>query len=356
MTGFLLLMAALSAAGPGGTVAGRVVRVVGSDTLSAVGAVVVLHRVTADEQGPIDSLRAGPDGAFRFAVTADSGTLLLISARWQGIDYFATPVRAGSPGATPLIVLVSDTSATVTIRLAARHLVIGAPAADGTRNVVDLLLLENAEQQTRVAAGRDQPTWQLALPPSAVNVVVGESDFASDAVDVHGDSLELHAAIPPGQRQILLHYQIPPSTRRLQVPFSTTVALVNLLLEEGDTEVRGTVQVADSAVTDGVEYRRWTGNVAAGDALELRFTRLLLPTWLTPLLAALFALGLAFLAVRTNRRRVPAKPTLTVLLDALAQLDAANAGQESVRSAAEWQQYLAARHALKEEIRSLLPS
>lgn len=360
MTAVAIVAAALITAGPGTMVAGRVVRVAAAgDTVAAGGAMVVLHRVATATQGPIDSLRTGTDGRFRFAAVADSGAILLLSARWDGIEYFSAPVgRNHAAPTTDLLVVVADTATDAPVALTARHLVIGAPAPDGTRNVVDLLILGNDGVRTRVAANAETPTWRFALPTTAANVVAGESDFAEDAVVFHGDTLSLRAAIPPGARQLLVHYQLPPSTRALQVPFLEAVPLTNVLLEEGDAEVLGSLERADTASVEGVRYVRWTGSVPAGTVLQLRFGRGgLLPSWLLPLFAVLLAGALGLVAVRGVRQPALANGAPEgELLDTIARLDAAHAGRQAELPAERWQQYLAERESLTQRLRQLLTS
>ena len=360
MSAVAIVVAALIAAGPGSVVAGRVVRVAAAgDTVAAGGAMVVLHRVATASQGPVDSIQAGSDGRFRFAAVADSGAILLLSARWDGVEYFSAPVgRDHAPPNTDLLIVVADTAAGAPVALTARHLVIGAPAPDGTRNVVDLMILGNDGSRTRVAASAETPTWRFRLPSSAANVVLGESDFAEDAVRIRGDTLSLMAAIPPGARQLLVHYQLPPATRALRVPFIEGAPLTNVLLEEGDAEVLGALKRADTASVEGVRYVRWTGSVPAGTDLQLRFGRAgLLPSWLLPLLGVLLAGALALVAVRGVRQPAVASGAPKEgdeLLDAIARLDAAHAGRQAAMPADRWQQYLADRDSLAQRLRRLL--
>ncbi len=360
-----LVAMAIGAVGPGGPVAGRVVRVASpGDTVAAAGAMVVLHSVTPARQGAIDSARVGPDGRFRFAQPADTTAILLISSRWDGVQYFSTPIGSDHRQRDALITLVvADSASAAPIALAARHLVISAPAADGTRSAVDLLVLANDGYQTRVPSTLTTASWRFLMPRSAVNLVLGESDFAEEAVQFHGDTLELHAAVPPGQRQLLVHYQIPPATRALTIPWAEGAPVVNMLLEEAAATAGAPLARADTTTVDGRHYTRWTGAMTAPGAIELRFGGDgQLPSWVLEAVAGCLGLGLivmALLSARTATRPVP--PTLAspaevdALLDAIAQLDAAHTGGEAAHDAADWRQYQAARDSLKVQVRALLP-
>ena len=78
------------------TVAGRVLS--GSrDSLSPVAnQMVVLHRISADSSGPIDSARTSATGGYRFRYRLDGPrSMYIVSSRYAGIAYFTTPLRDG---------------------------------------------------------------------------------------------------------------------------------------------------------------------------------------------------------------------------------------------------------------------
>ncbi|MFN8651118.1 MAG: hypothetical protein U0133_04355 [Gemmatimonadales bacterium] len=105
------------------TVSGRVLRLTAKDTLGVPAVRVILHRVGRDVRGPIDSIMAGSRGEFRFRFVPDTAAIYLLSAGWQGIQYFSPPVHT-DPSApdTGLAVVVSDTSSTAPIDVLSRHL------------------------------------------------------------------------------------------------------------------------------------------------------------------------------------------------------------------------------------------
>lgn len=366
MIAFALLTVLLG--GPDRPVTGRVVKINGADTVGVAGARVILHRVTASKQGPIDSLLSGADGAFRFAVRPDSGVIYLVSSRWAGIEYFGPPI-ATRGDAVPTIVTVADTSATAPITLAARHLVVSAPSADGSRGVLDLLILENRGTHTRVARDSNAATWTVPLPPGALGAQLGESDFSNDAVTFADGTMRLHAALPPGQRQLYLEYRIPAGTSRQRIPFDGAAGTVNLLTEERGARVEGGLAAVDSQTVNGKTFSRWTGAVAAGTVLTLRLAATGTPSWLLPSLVGGIGALLLLATVTTLRRRrtvsaiavtMPAAaaagdPTLRALVERLAALDAAHRGGPEAHDAAAWADYLAERARLKAEAARYLP-
>jgi hypothetical protein len=288
-------------------ITGRVIRVVGTDTLAVPGAMVLLHGVSPTVQGVIDSTRSDAEGRWRFRPAVDSATVLLVSARHEGIEYFAPPVARERLGTLPpLDVLVADLDPTAPVTITSRHVIVGGPAPDGTRDVVDLLVLRNASGRTRAMPDTAMPTWQLVLPPHAANARIGDADFAADMLDLHGDTLFLHAPIPPGDRQLFLQYQIVPASRRFEIPMDQPIAALTLMAEEEALEADPYLSRSGLEELEGRRFVRWTGAVPAGGAaLALTLPgRNAAPTWTLPALIALFALllGAAALRVALPRR------------------------------------------------------
>src|SRR5512136_576823 len=68
---------------------GRVVRVARGDTLPVARQRVVLHHISREVQGPIDSALTDPRGHFAFRFKPDTAAVYLISARYAGVEYFS---------------------------------------------------------------------------------------------------------------------------------------------------------------------------------------------------------------------------------------------------------------------------
>ncbi|MES1259279.1 MAG: hypothetical protein ABUL71_01695 [Gemmatimonadota bacterium] len=277
------------------------VRVIGSDTQMVGGAHVTLHRVTPTNPGAVDSMLSDAGGRFGFRIAADSGVVYLVSARWAGIEYFAAPfvVHVDSPPPT-VTVVVSDTSSTTPFRLVARHLIVSPPSPEGSRDVVELFVLENAGTVTRVSAAPGKPTWRAHLPRFAVNVRPGNSDFAADAVKFAGDLVALFAAIPPGQRDVELDYQIPPNSAQFELPVDEDVPISNVVSADKGMRIAGFTR--SDTVIDNKPYARWQGSLTAGKPLVLEFGNADSTKWLVPLLAGAMALVLVGVTVRAVRR------------------------------------------------------
>lgn len=344
--------------------AGTVQRPTASDTVPVPGVRVVLHRVGRELQGPVDSVLSDGRGRFRFSFPADTSSLFLLSARYRGIEYFSSPVHTNpSRPDTALSLVVYDTSSMTPVSLSARHLVVPRPGDDGTREVLDLVVLANETRLARVAPDSLGASWRGPLPPGSEGLEVGESDVSPNAVSRRGDSVFLGAPIAPGEKQLAFQYHLPVGLREVEIPIGAEPVTINVLVEEPGARVLGAgLAPADSQVLEGRSFRRWTGAVPAGARL-----RLLLPAagpgsgTLLAVLVAGTALALALATWRLVLRdaapvpaSVPPSPPWDPLLDAIAALDARYAGHESETDPAEWAEYREQRARLKAELEASL--
>ncbi len=348
------------------SVAGIVVRPTGADTLPVPGARVVLHRVAEAEQGPVDSMPSDTGGRFRFAFRRDTAALYLLSARYQGIEYFSLPLNR-EPERDPEVVtvVVHDTSSRVPVAVSARHVVIPRPGDDGTREVLDLVLLANDGTETRVAPDSMGASWSGPLPPASEGLDLGESDVSPDAVTRRNDSVIVSAPISPGEKQLAFQYHLRGGRQTIELPVGAEPVALNVLVEEAGATVSGpSMAEADSQALEGRSFRRWAGDVPANAVI-----RITLPGGGTPdtaviaALVATLALALLFAAWRIFPRRTrgtaavagsPGDGGADRLLNEIAALDARYQGREAETPSDEWGRYLERRAALKAEAAAAL--
>ena len=349
-----LLAAAPLAAQAQSRVAGRVVRVAGSDTVPVGGIAVVLHRVGQRAQGPIDTVRAGSGGRFAFRFAADTTAAYLLSARYGGIEYFSQPV-ATNPARpdTGVVVIVADTSSTAPVLVRQRTILVSAPDESGTRTVLDWFVLSNPGQLTRVAPDTVHGAWGTPLPPEAQNVELADnrmSQFSPEALVFRQDSVLIFAPLSPGDKELMLQYRIPGTLRRFLVPAERVADSMFVMVEErGGRVATSGFAAADSQMLDGRAFRRWAGiHRQPGDveivlpAAALSSRQLLALLVIT--VGTAFAL-LAFVIVK-RRRRAPARaelPDPAFLSDGIARLDERYQGREAETPPDEWARYQAER-------------
>jgi hypothetical protein len=311
--------------------------------------------VTPAVQGPVDSVVSGRDGGFRFALDPDTAALHLLSARHDGIEYFSTPLDGRGAGRDRSVrLVVHDTSSTAPVTVSARHVVIPRPGGDGSREVLDLVLLANAGNRTRVAPDSLSPSWTGPLPPGSEGLELGESDVSPDAVMRRGDTAIVSAPIAPGEKQLAFQYHLPAGRREIEIPVGAEAVGLSVLLEEPGASATGPgLALADSQAIEGRSFRRWTGEVPANATV-----RVVLPGAApnaTPVLAvmvALLALALLGAAWRSlpRKRPVPADR----LVGEIALLDTRYQGREAETAPEEWAGYLERRAKLKAEVAAAL--
>lgn len=311
---------------------GRVVRTRGVDTVGTPGVRVVLHGVGESRQGPIDSLTSGVDGRFRFRFARDSTTVYLLSARYREIEYISSPVPV-SERAAEMALVVSETSTTVPIEIRARYLLVGAPDPDEGRSVVDVVVLRNVTDSTRVSPDSMTPVWAMVLPTGILRTVVDEgTEVSRDGVTVRNDSVLVTAPLAPGSRQLVLTHYLATESERFEVPFHSRTDSVTVLAEEPDVlvDAPGLREVSEQIA--GQPVRGWVGTLQAGAIITLRFPGPpQTPGWLLGALVALvigvMGLGVMKLRARGAAVEAPGVPDRVAdLVTAIATLDNGHRG------------------------------
>ena len=344
-------------------VGGTILRLTPADTVPLAGVHVVLHRVGRDFQGPVDSTLSRTDGSFRFDFIADTTAVYILSASHAGVQYFSSPVHTNPERPdTAISIVVSDTSTAARIEVASRHIVVGAPRADGTRQVIDLVGLENPGWLTRVAGHAQRPTWSTPLSDVVIGFNVGASDFSSEAVFFRNGRVEVFGPIAPGDKELLLKYLIPTTVGKLVFAFADTAREFSLLIEDAGPRVSGPVlEAPEPQVISGQAFRTWRGRPTPGDTIAIAFPGAV-PRSTAPLLAVLVGvMGLALVATAWRIRRshttvVEEEEPVEVLVRRLAPLDSRYRGREAEVPVPEWTAYQEGRHVLKARLTRALAS
>lgn len=329
-------------------------RPAGGDSLRVPGARVVLHRVTPDVQGPVDSVASDARGRFRFNFARDTGALHLLSARHDGIEYFSTPIDGrGAPQARSVTLVVHDTSSSAPVGVSARHVVIPRPGEDGSREVLDLVMLSNQGDKTRVAPDSSSASWTGPLPRASEGLELGESDVSPDAVLRRGDTAIVSAPIAPGEKQLAFQYHLGRGHREIEIPVGRDSTTFSVLLEEPGARASAPgLALADSQLIEGRSFRRWTGELPASSTVRVTLPGATADS--RPLLAAMvavLALGLLLAAWRIVPRVRPV--SVDRLVGEIAVLDTKYQGREADTPPDEWAGYLARRSALKARLTAL---
>ena len=363
----LLTLGSPSASGAQGfQLSGRVFSVIDADTLALQRHWVVLHEVTSTGGRAVDSVRTDASGVyFLRSRSRDTSAAYMSSVTFLSISYFSTPVRATDfTSDTAATLLVYDTSSVAPpIFVRQRHIVVRAPEEDGTRSVLELLVLQNQGSVTRISNDTAAPVWQGIIPPNAFNLEVAPSDVSPDAVYRRGDSVALAAAVPPGesnQKQLVFGYMLPSGTRRLAIPFDQPIERVQVLIEDEGVEMEGgPLEALGAEQLDDIRFARFeAANVVGG--VEASFSLSGSPVSVTGVLWMILAVsGVTMLIVFTVWLRrpevVPADPLQVETLAAqAAALDEAFAAAGDNPSEAERQAYGKKRADLKARLANAL--
>lgn len=299
--------AALS--GQGVSVSGRVLRG-GRDTSALAHVWVVLHKVTRDGGGPIDSVRSDARGRYRIALRdPDSTSVYVVSAWYDSLAYFSLPLNViGRPAVHVEDIVAFTTSENgPPIRLARRLVTAAAAGEDGTREILEILELENTGLTTRITRDTLVPTWAGRIPERVAQFRGGQGDISPEAMEYRNDSIYVLGPIPPGDpKQLSYAYSLAAGTRTLVIPIDQPTTELNLLVE--DTAAAVVAPTLESLGVQAIEQRYFAayraGPLAPGDRVEIRLpSRGFGAQALLPYVIAILAGGMIVALVWALRKR-----------------------------------------------------
>jgi hypothetical protein len=309
------------------TVSGRVIR--GGSQAPVAGQMVVLHRISADSSGAIDSVRSTSSGAYSMRYRfAGPRSMYIVSARYDGVAYFTPPLRSrNATGAEADVTVHDTTSVPFPLTVRARHFVIAPPDASGIRRVVDVFEVSNDSNRTLVASGSGA-TWRVRIPDGVREASAGGGDMPPDAIRFTSDHAELLVPFPPGSRQIVLTYSLPIGTA-MTVPLNEAAGTLEVLLEGGAASVNGAGLAPGAPVSmEGRSFERYVAeNVPAASSFTVDARGPLLggrASRVALLVLALVAVALGIVIGRKGGRApvvVPARSPADALAREVAALD-----------------------------------
>lgn len=228
---------------------------------------VVLHRVGPDRAGPLDSTRTSASGSFAMSyhTSGDSTALYFLSTSYGGVAYFSSPLRAALvKGDDATLTVFDTTSGSVNIKVGGRHLIVGAPQANGRRPIGEVFDLQNDSTVTLVARNGSTPTWTTHIPTDAVAFQINTNgEISPQAVTHTGSTVGLLVPLSPGVRQFAFTYELPASAFPLHLPVERPIGVFEVLMEEPTAHVQGsTLREVAPVATDGRTFRRFLGQDA----------------------------------------------------------------------------------------------
>lgn len=299
------------------SVSGRVLLGGPKDTVPLADTWVVLHRVTRESGGPLDSVRSDARGRYRLTLrNPDTAVVYVVSAWHDSIAYFSLPLNAVGRPAVHVedLITFGTTTNGPPIRLERRLATIASANASGTREVLEILELQNTGSTTRITKDTLVPTWAGRVPAGVGQLRGGQGDISPDAMVFRNDSVFVLGPIPPGPvKQLSYAYSLPDNVRTFVIPIDQATGDVNLLVEDTTAVVSGAK--LDTLGVQELEQRRFAayraGPLKAGERIEIQ-----LPAGkfraqtLLPYIIAVLAAGMVLALVWALRRK-PQEPRLS---------------------------------------------
>lgn len=281
----------------------------GSETMGGV--MVVLHQVTPSQAGEIDSLRAGPDGRFRFELPSVPASdarseVYFASVRHDGILYFGPLLGEAVQLDTLYRIEVHDTASApvggADLPVGVRNIILeGNP--DGSWTVTDLIQIRNRGDRTWIPR-EGEPLWRYPLARGGEGFVLGQGDLPEDAVRFEGGDMLVTAPVPPGERLYVVRYVIADPETSFPLPGFTED--VQLLVREPAPPlvVEGLRADQPLELEPGSAYRVFSGDSLRDASVEVALN----PQRRAPLewIAVILALVLGLFGIVAMKRRSPA--------------------------------------------------
>jgi hypothetical protein len=338
----------------------------------SAGALVVVHRVGPDVSGPLDSLRAGRDGGFRFRLPAvpdpaSRDEVFFASVEREGVNYFGPLVQTAVELDSLYVIRTYDTTPAplggAALAIPLRVILLEEVPNGGGWTAADLIHVAHTGDRTIVAAPGGA-TFVYPLPEGATDLEIGGTQMSPDAATLADGSLRVTSAIPPGEREFVVRYRVPDPYLTLRYAGKTAEA--ELLVKEPapPLDVQG-LQATQPIEDAGVSYRRFAAANLTDATIVIREGKgePLIPTrWLAVGLALVLASAALFAVLRPHPAvanapgaapaalagRSPLERRQRLLLEVARLDEARDAGR--ISDADEW---AARRRALLERVREL---
>jgi hypothetical protein len=290
---------------------------------------VVLHQMSDQAGGEVDSTRVGSDGTFAIPLPSvpnpARGELYFASVRHAGVMYFGTSVENAVQLDSLYEIQVYDTLVApaegIEVALQARNIFL-EPNGE-VWQATDVFQLRNDYDRTVVARPGGH-VWSYPLPETARDVMTGEGEFAPGVVSYEAGAFIVRAALPPGERLFVVRYLL--DTPEVTIPTPGETELFDLLVREPapPLEVDVLQQLESIDLEAGQTFRRYAAeNVATPFVRVVRGEETEPPPvhWIAVVLALVLAAG-GLVALRGGAGRAPVRADdRQALLVQLARLD-----------------------------------
>lgn len=292
-------------------------RVFVGDT-AARGGTVVLHRVSSETQGEVDSVTIAQDGTFSVRLPAvpdpARSEVYFASVRHAGILYFGQPVNLPVQLDSVYEIRAYDTAMVAlegqAVPVAAREIFL--QANENQRwDAVDLFQLRNDGPRTLVAQ-EDGVVWSHPLPEGARDATVSDMGLGAGAAEVREGRLVVTSPIPPGERMYVVRYALGDPYVSVPLPQPTEALDIFIREPAPPLDAVGLQPMAPVEMEPGSAYLRFSATDLTSGQVGLERGKRASPPpvgWYSFVLAlALSAVGVWAVQSGATRGPVPAPP------------------------------------------------
>ena len=290
---------------------------------------VVLHHMSDQSGGEVDSTSVGADGSFALRLPGVPnpalGDLYFASVRHDGVMYFGTAVSAAIQLDSLYEIQAYDTLLApadgMPVALQARNIFL-EPNGDAWQ-ATDVFQLRNDGDRTIVARPEGH-VWSYPLPAGARDVLTGEGEMSPDVATYQDGAFVVRAALPPGERLFVVRYLLDSPETTIPTPGETE--LFDLLIREPapPLEVDAMRQVESVELEAGQTFRRYAAENLTSPFVSVTAGEPIPPPpvhWIAVVLAVVLTGG-GLLAFRGRPRAAPAPvDDRQAILVQLARLD-----------------------------------
>ena len=294
-------------------------------------ATVVLHLVTPEEAGDIDSTSVEAGGSFSFGLpnlpVPGSGEVFFASVRYEGILYtgdpITDPIQLDSLYSIRAFGVQAAPPEGVPFPVSRREVWIDEGPLGW--QITDVLEIRNPQATTVVPQVDDAPVWRYPLPSGAIGARILQVGPAVGPARVDGTTLVASNPILPAENYYILQYDLESIEFDLPLPGET--GLIQVMVREPAPAIRveGLARQPSEEIEVGATFLRWAGQALRDQSIAVRLgeqggTNAVV--WLSVTLALLLA-GAGSLLVRktpTTASLPAARMRKEILLD-VAQLD-----------------------------------
>ncbi|MCG6955283.1 MAG: hypothetical protein LJF04_04755 [Gemmatimonadetes bacterium] len=237
---------------------------------------VVVHHVSSESQGQVDSTRIRRDGTFSVQLPSMPDSthheIYFASVRHDGILYFGpaltVPIQLDSTYEIrtwdTTVVAKEGTPLTIEVRN-----IFLEQDSTGTWRITDLFQLRNDGKRTLVAAPGGI-VWRYPLAAGATNAEVAPTgDVASDAMAFENGDLVIRAPLSPGKRLFAIQYDVPDPYLNLRLPGITEHLDILVREPAPPLDVPGFTAMDRIQLEPGTTYRRYAATQIRDGAVKL---------------------------------------------------------------------------------------